>query len=182
MERLLAHWHIISKQSHSGIYLVEFLAEDNSGPMLSFDSIPAAPADLEDTRPQVKDQLEEVNVGTAEDPRPLFISALLPQSMKAELCELLHEFKDCFTWSYHEMPGLDRTLVEHELGIKPSCKPFRQPPRRFSTEVQLGIKDELVRLLNVGFIWTTRYVEWLANIVSVLRKTAPSVYVSIFAI
>ena len=111
-----------------------------------------------------------MNVGTAEDPRPLFISALLPQSMKSELCKLLHEFKDCFAWSYHEMPGLNRTLVEHELRIKPICKPFRQPPPRFSTEVQLGIKDELVRLLNVGFIRTARYVEWLANIVPVLKK------------
>ena len=170
MERLLAHWHIISKQSHSGINLMEFLVEDDSGPMLSFDNIPAAPAYLEDTRPQVKDPLEEVNVGTTEDPWPLFISALLPQSMKAELCKLLYEFKDCFAWSYHEMPGLDRTLVEHELRIKPGCKPFRQPPRRFSIETQLGIKDELVRLLNVGFIRTARYVEWLANIVPVLKK------------
>ena len=132
MERLLAHWHIISKQSHSDINLVEFLAEDDSGPVISFDNIPA---DLEDTQPQVKDPLEEINVGMAEDPRPLFISALLPPSMKEELCKLLHEFKDCFAWSYHEMPGLDRTLVEHELRIKPGCKPFRQPPRRFSTEV-----------------------------------------------
>ncbi|KAM1800683.1 hypothetical protein TB2_031681 [Malus domestica] len=32
------------------------------------------------------------------------------------------------------MPSLDRTLVKHELRIKPGCKPFRQPPRRFSTE------------------------------------------------
>ncbi|TQE06798.1 hypothetical protein C1H46_007580 [Malus baccata] len=90
--------------------------------------------------------------------------------MKDELRALLTEFKDCFAWSYHEMPGSDRTLVEHELRIKPGCKPFRQPPRRFSTEVQLGIKDELVRLLKVGFIRTARYVEWLANIVPVLKK------------
>ena len=62
MERLLAHWYIISKQSHSDINLVEFLAEDDSGPVISYDNIPAAPADLEDTRPQVKDPLEEVNV------------------------------------------------------------------------------------------------------------------------
>ena len=170
MERLLAHWYIISKQSHSDINLVEFLAEDDSGPVLSYDNIPAAPADLEDTRPQVKDPLDEVNVGTADDPRPLFISALLSPSMKEDLCKLLHEFKDCFAWSYHEMPGLDRTLVEHELRIKTGCKPFRQPPRRFSTEVQLGIKNELVRLLNAGFIRTARYVEWLANIVPVLKK------------
>ncbi|KAM2674507.1 hypothetical protein EV2_015688 [Malus domestica] len=32
------------------------------------------------------------------------------------------------------MPGLDRTLVEHELRIKPGCQPFRQPPRHFLTE------------------------------------------------
>ncbi|KAM2914365.1 hypothetical protein COP2_044904 [Malus domestica] len=68
------------------------------------------------------------------------------------------------------MPGLDQMLVEHELRIKLGCKPFCQPPRRFSTEVQLGIKDELVRHLKAGFIWTAQYVEWLVNIVPVLKK------------
>ncbi|KAM1611354.1 hypothetical protein ACFX1X_000147 [Malus domestica] len=170
MERPLAHWYTISKQPNSGVNLVEFLAEGDNGPVLSLDKIQATPAELKDNRPQVKDPFEEINVGTADDPRPLFVSALLPQPMKAELRALLEEFKDCFAWSYHEMPGLDRTLVEHELRIKPGCQPFRQPPRRFSTKVQLGIKDELVRLLKARFIRTTRYVEWLANIVPVLKK------------
>ncbi|KAM2013819.1 hypothetical protein TB1_024868 [Malus domestica] len=170
MERLLAHWYTISKQPNSSVNLVEFLAEGDNGPVLPFDKIRAAPAELEDHRPLVKDPLEEINVGTADDPRLLFISALLPQQMKVEFRTLLTEFKDCFAWSYHEMPGLDRALVEHELRIKPGFKPFRQPPRRFSTEVQLSIKDELVRLLKAGFIRTARYVEWLANIVPVLKK------------
>ncbi|KAB2627970.1 hypothetical protein D8674_032765 [Pyrus ussuriensis x Pyrus communis] len=170
MERLLAHWYAITKQPHSGINLIEFLAEADDGPVLSLEKVRAAPAELEDHRPQVKDPLEEVNVGTADDPRILFISALLPPAMKAELRKLLQEFKDCFAWSYHEMPGLDRNLVEHELRIRDGCKPFRQPPRRFSTELQLGIKEELVRLLKAGFIRTARYVEWLANIVPVLKK------------
>ncbi|KAM1223354.1 hypothetical protein ACFX2G_043340 [Malus domestica] len=171
MERLLAHWYTISIQPNSGVNLVEFLAEGDNGPVLSFDKIRATPAELEDHRPLVKDPLEEINVGTADDPRLLFISALLPQQMKDELRALLTEFKDCFAWSYHEMPGLDRALVEHELRIKPGFKPFRQPPRRFSTEVQLSVKDELVRLLKAGFIRTARYVEWLANIVPVLKKS-----------
>ncbi|KAM1846901.1 hypothetical protein ACFX14_011251 [Malus domestica] len=154
LERLLAHWYTISKQPNSGVNLVEFLTEGDNGHVLSLDKIQAAPAEIEDNRPQVKDPLEEINVGTADDPQPLFVSALLPQHMKAELHALLEEFKDCFAWSYHEMPGLDRTLVEHELRIKPGCKPFRRPLRRFSTEVQLGIKDELVWLLKAGFIRT----------------------------
>ncbi|KAM2194226.1 hypothetical protein ACFX1R_028393 [Malus domestica] len=110
MERLLAHWYRISKQPNSGINLVEFLAEGDNGPVLSFDKIRAAPAELEDHRPLVKDPLEEINVGTADDPWLLFISALLPQRMKDEFRTLLMEFKDCFAWSYHEMPGLDRVL------------------------------------------------------------------------
>ncbi|KAM2961651.1 hypothetical protein FF1_031203 [Malus domestica] len=171
MERLLAHWYAISKHPHSGINLIEFLAEEDNGPVLSLDKVQAAPAELKDSRPQVKDPLEEINVGTADYPQPLFISALLPYTMKIELRQLLHEFKDCFAWSYHEMPGLDRTLVKHKLRIKPGCKPFRQPPRRFSTEVQLGIKDEIVQLLNARFIRTARYVDWLANIVPVLKKS-----------
>ncbi|KAM1476831.1 hypothetical protein ACFXTO_038775 [Malus domestica] len=132
MERLLAYWYAISKYPHSGINLVNFFAEEDNGPVLWLDKVQATPAELEDNRPQVKDPLEEINVGTADDPRSLFISALLPHTLKVELRYLLHEFKDCFAWSYHEMPGLDRTLVEHELRIKAGCKPFHQPSRRFN--------------------------------------------------
>ncbi|KAM2239368.1 hypothetical protein ACFXTI_008926 [Malus domestica] len=77
MERLLAHWNTISKQPNSGVNLIEFLAEGDNGPALSLDQIQAALAELEDNRPQVKDPLEEINVGTTDDPWPLFISALL---------------------------------------------------------------------------------------------------------
>ncbi|CAL9012133.1 unnamed protein product [Prunus brigantina] len=72
------------------------------------------------------------------------------------------------------MPGLPRSLVEHELKIKEGFRPFQQSPRRFSTEVQLKVKEEIERLLKAGFIHTARYVEWLANIVPVLKKTGAS--------
>ncbi|KAM1059907.1 hypothetical protein ACFX2B_024373 [Malus domestica] len=120
MERLLAHWYAISKHSHSGINLIEFLAEEDNGPILSLDKVQAASTELDDNRPQVKDPLEEINVRTIED----LLVHYYPYAMKVELHQLLHKFKDCFAWSYHEMPGLDRTLVKHELRIKPGYKPF----------------------------------------------------------
>lgn len=154
MERLLAHWYTIFKQPNSGVNLVEFLAERDNGIVLSLDKVQAAPTELEDCQPQVIDPLEEINVGTIKDPQPLFISALLPKPMKTKLCKLLNKFKDCFSWSYDEMLSLDRTFVKHELWIKIGCKPFRQ--------LLLSIKDELVRLLKVGFIRTARYIESLS--------------------
>ncbi|CAL9006546.1 unnamed protein product, partial [Prunus brigantina] len=89
---------------------------------------------MEDDYPEVQDPLLEINVGTEAEPRPLFVSQLLDPELAAEIIGLLHEYKDCFAWDYHEMPGLPRSLVEHELKIKEGFRPFQQPPRRFSTE------------------------------------------------
>ncbi|CAL9031377.1 unnamed protein product, partial [Prunus brigantina] len=63
---------------------------------------------LDDSLPEVEDPLQEINLGTEEDPRPTFISALLEEPLRSEIITLLHEFRDCFAWHYHEMPGLDR--------------------------------------------------------------------------
>ncbi|CAA0813735.1 Unknown protein, partial [Striga hermonthica] len=39
-----------------------------------------------------------------------------------------------------------------------------------SNEVVLKIKEEIERLLKAGFIRTTRYAEWLSNLVPVVKK------------
>ena len=83
---------------------------------------------------------------------------------------MLKRFMDCFAWDYTKLPGLDRTLVEHRLPIKKEHISHQQPPRRMVNEVVLKVKEEIERLLQAGFIRLARYVEWLANIVPVLKK------------
>jgi hypothetical protein len=61
-----------------------------------------------------------------------------------ELIKLLREYKDCFAWDYSEMPGLDRSVVEHRLPIKPGYKPYKQPPRKiYKDEVLADVKKEV---------------------------------------
>jgi hypothetical protein len=64
------------------------------------------------------DKLEEIDIGDGDKPRTTFISADLESSFREELIKLLREYKDCFAWDYSEMPGLDRSIVEHRLPIK----------------------------------------------------------------
>ncbi|XP_050207621.1 uncharacterized protein LOC126657042 [Mercurialis annua] len=52
-----------------------------------------------------------------------------------KLIALLIEYHDCFAWSYDEMPGLDPNIAEHKLPLKSGFRPFRQPPRRMSREM-----------------------------------------------
>ncbi|CAJ2657607.1 unnamed protein product [Trifolium pratense] len=119
---------------------------------------------------QAQDPLEEIDIGDGSIKRPTYISANIPKDLRDELVELLKEFKDCFAWDYNEMPGLDRNLVEHRLPIRPDKKPVKQAPRRFAPEILSKIKEEIERLLRSKFIRTARYVEWLANIVPVIKK------------
>jgi hypothetical protein len=95
------------------------------------------------------DKLEEVDIGNGDKPRPTFISANLPPDITEELIKLLKEYKDCFAWDYLEMPGLDRSIVEHRLPIKSGFKPYKQPPRKiYKDEVLADVKKEVERLLD----------------------------------
>lgn len=117
----------------------------------------------------VEDSLEEENLGVNVF-KPVCISSTLSNEMKSKLISLLFSYMDCFAWSYDEMPGIDRSLIEHELPIKPGYKPVKQPSRRMSNEVTLLVKEEIEKLLKAKFIKPTRYVEWLSNIVPVMKK------------
>ena len=57
------------------------------------------------------------------------------------------------------MPGLDRSIVEHCLLIDPSVEPVKQRPLRAKPELAKKIKEEVMKLLDVGFIETTQYTE-----------------------
>jgi hypothetical protein len=99
------------------------------------------------------DKLEEIDIGGGDKPRPTFISANLDSSFREELIKLLKEYKDCFAWDYSEMPGLDRSIVEHRLPIKPGYKPYKQPPQKiYKDEVLADVKKEVERLIEENFI------------------------------
>ena len=60
--------------------------------------------------------------------------------------------------------------MEHYLPIKPEFHPFQQPPRKMSKEVELKVKEEIEKLLKAKFIKLTRYVQWLTNIIPMMKK------------
>jgi hypothetical protein len=69
------------------------------------------------------------------------------------------------------MPGLDRSIVEHRLPIKPGFRPYKQPPQKiYKDEVLADVKREVERLIEANFIRPCRYVDWISNIVPVYKK------------
>ncbi|XP_020085565.1 uncharacterized protein LOC109708295, partial [Ananas comosus] len=96
------------------------------------------------------DELLEVNLGTEEEPRPTYISALLPKDEQSNLKALLLEFVDCFAWTYKEMPGLDHEVAVHKLTISPDVRPVKQAPRRMRVDLEEQIIAETKKLIEAG--------------------------------
>ena len=103
------------------------------------------------------DDLEEVDIGPRNKPRPIFISKKLDPALREEMIALLKEYRDCFAWDYTEMPGLDRSIVEHRLPLKKGLRPFQQRARQMKAEVLEEVKKEVEKMLDAGFIRPCQY-------------------------
>ena len=71
-------------------------------------------------------QLEEVNLGTGEETRPVHVAKEMPPEEKSAMVTLLKEFRDVFAWSYEDMRGLDPQLYQHQIHLSKDAKPVAQ--------------------------------------------------------
>src|SRR3954462_10799163 len=65
------------------------------------------------------------------------------------------------------MPWLDTYIVEHRLPLKPECPPVKQKLRRSHPDMAEKIKNEVLKQIDAGFLVTSVYPQWIANIVPV---------------
>ena len=147
---------------------VEILRQDDS---LEFvDKAHLAPPQFEEGGQATVDELRELNLGTSEDPKPIFVSALLTLEELEDYEQLLREYRDVFAWGYQDMPGLDPNMAVHKLSVSKEKHPTKQAQRHYRPELVVQIKDEIDKLINVGFIREVYYPKWLANIVPIKKK------------
>ena len=87
-----------------------------------------------------------------------------------------------FAWSYKEIPSIDPSIVEHEIKVYENAKPIRQQLRPIHLCKAATIKNEVEKILSVGFIYPIPLTEWVSNPVPVDKKKAPSKFTLTIAI
>ena len=88
-----------------------------------------------------------------------------------ELIDFLRKNIDVFALSTYEAPRVDPNFICYCLNVNPSVIPNKQPPQRSSKEHSDAIKEEVLKLKRVRAIKEVFYLEWLANIVVVKKKS-----------
>ena len=68
------------------------------------------------------------------------------------------------------MPGIDPSIVVHEIETYPTAKPVRKKLRQIHPRKAAAIKVEIEKLLKAGFIYPVPLMKWVSNIVPVNKK------------
>lgn len=76
-------------------------------------------------RPKPVDGDETIPLG--DDPsRTVRVGKNLDEKMKSIILQTLREFQDVFAYTANEMPGIDPSVMAHELNIREGHKPVKQ--------------------------------------------------------
>ena len=70
--------------------------------------------------------LEDINLNTIKEPRPVNVVKEMPLEEKTTMVGLLKEFKDVFAWLYKDMRGLDPKLHQHHIHLNKDAKSVTQ--------------------------------------------------------
>ena len=100
----------------------------------------------------------------------LRINSALSTSQENEMCKLLKNHSDAFAWNYKEMKGVNPSVYSHHIYIKEYCKPVRYPQRRMNVSLKDIVKEELQKLLDVGFIYPISDSKLVSPLVLVPKK------------
>ena len=87
--------------------------------------------------------VEDVNIGTAKNPKMVKLSKTLPPQVKAKYISLLSNFSDVFAWDYTDLKEYDKSIIQHIIPIKPNQKPFRQKMRWINLKLLSSMKKEV---------------------------------------
>lgn len=111
------------------------------------------------------EEIEEINIEEAKNVRKIHLAKSLSPLEREKFIQFFTQRSINFAWSYADMLGLDPELVLHHLPLLPRTKPYKQKLRKMHPQIALLVKIELQKLLDVGFIRTIDYAEWISNLV-----------------
>ena len=122
---------------------------------------------IEEKEVNEMEALETVVLAEDETTKTTRIETTLSPRIRTRLILFLKENLDVFAWSHEDMSGISIEVIQHKLNVNPEKKPMQQRRRAFVPKRDQAVKEEVTKLLTVGFIQEVYYPDWLANVILV---------------
>lgn len=113
---------------------------------------------------------QKINVGTTDHPQPIRDYDGIQGQELRNWTEFFRAHKSAFVWTYADLRGIPVEIVEHWIVLEDDARPIHPRQYWLNPKYCLMVKEELDKLLSVGFIYTIPYTEWVSPIVMVSKK------------
>ena len=105
-----------------------------------------------------------------EQGNPVIISAELTENEEQRLLQILREYKEVIAWSIEDLKGISPYLCMHKILLNDDAKTSAEHQRRLNPVMKDVVRKEVLKWLNVGFIYAISDSPWVSQVHVVSKK------------
>ena len=102
--------------------------------------------------------------------KPVIISAVLTEYEEQKLLEILRKYKEAIAWSIEDLKGISPSICMHKILLNDNAKTSIEHQRRLNPVMKEVVRKEVLKWLNVGFIYAISDSSWVSPVHVVPKK------------
>ena len=102
--------------------------------------------------------------------KPVIISAALTEAEEQKLLEILRKYKEVIAWSIEDLKGISPSICMHKILLDDNAKTSIEHQRRLNPVMKEVVRKEVLKWLNVGFIYAISDSSWVSPVHVVPKK------------
>ena len=92
----------------------------------------------------------------------MITSSSLNLDQETKLIEIIKAHQTSIRWTIVDIKGISPLICTHRIHLEEDVKPSRQPQRRINPVVKEVVKKEVLKLLDVVFIYPIADSKWVS--------------------
>ena len=100
----------------------------------------------------------------------MIISAILTKNEEHKLLKILRKYKEAIAWSIEDLKGINPSICMHKVLLEDNVKTSIEHQRRLNPVMKDVVRKEVLKWLNVGFIYAISYSPWVSPVHVVPKK------------
>ena len=102
--------------------------------------------------------------------KPVIISAALTEAEEQKLLETMRKYKEDIAWSIKFLKGISPSICMHKILLNDNTKTSIEHQRRMNPVMKEVVRKEVLKWLNVGFIYSISDSSWVSLVHVVPKK------------
>ena len=102
--------------------------------------------------------------------KPVIISVALTEIEEQKLLQIMRKYKEAIAWSIEDLKGISPSICMHKILLNNDTKTSIEHQRRLNPEVKEVLRKEVLKWLNVGFIYAISDSSWVSPVHVVPKK------------